>query len=212
MYPSIYLCIYLSIYVSICLSMYLPIYLSTYLCIHLSMYLSTYPYIYLLIYVCIHPSIYLCINLSMHLSIYLSICLPVDRDLIYDFWPLGFGWKREVAGGESRGHSSKTYRDTQREGARYVRTRPDTEKAAVRTARYKFGRFHPFYLFLFFPSASFDVPFVWSDYAPIINNGWIDSLISGYPIYLWNLPAFGIEICFFQSFFLSFFPVPFIPS
>ena len=42
----------------------------------------------------------------------------------------------------------------------------------------------PSIYFLFFPSASFDVPCVWSDYAPIINNGWIDSLISGYPIYL----------------------------
>ena len=44
--------------------------------------------------------------------------------------------------------------------------------------------FIPFIYFLFSPFASFDVPFVWSDYAPIINNGWIDSLISGYPIYL----------------------------
>ena len=130
---------YASIYLRIYQSMYLFIYVSLCLSIYLSMYPSTYPYIYL------------SINISIYLCIYLSICLPVDRDLMYDVWTLGFGWKREVAGGKSRGHSSKTYRDTQREGARYVRTRPDTEKAAVRTARYKFGRFHPFYLFFIFP-------------------------------------------------------------
>ena len=134
---------YASIYLRIYQSMYLFIYVSLCLSIYLSMYPSTYPYIYLSINISMYQYIYV--------SIYLSICLPVDRDLMYDVWTLGFGWKREVAGGKSRGHSSKTYRDTQREGARYVRTRPDTEKAAVRTARYKFGRFHPFYLFFIFP-------------------------------------------------------------